>query len=99
MTQSELEQRAGLSHNAVSRIERDEVSPRIETVEKLASAMDLSIEELTFRQPSLRVKEDALRCDDEGLDDLISRLASLPESKRLNLIRVLSELLDMAESE
>lgn len=99
MTQSELEQRAGLSHNAVSRIERDEVSPRIETVEKLASAMDLSIEELTFRQPSLRVKEDAPRRDDDGLDDLISRLASLPESKRLNLIRVLSELLDMAESE
>lgn len=98
MTQSELERRAGLSHNTVSRIERDEVSPRIETVEKLASAMDLSVEQLTFRQPSSQVKEDSYWR--EGLfDELMARLGRLPEAKRHSLMRVLSELLDMAESE
>ena len=98
LTQSELERRAGLSHNTVSRIERGEVSPRLDTVESLAEAMDLSVEELSFRQPSMRVQEDP--SDSKGdFERLKERLDRLPEGKRRNLMRVLSELLDMAESE
>lgn len=98
LTQSELERRAGLSHNTVSRIERGEVSPRLDTVERLAEAMDLSVEVLSFRQPSMRVKEDP--SDYKGdFERLKERLGRLPSGKRQNLMRVLSELLDMAESE
>src|ERR1700693_1448293 len=51
LTQIQLEERAGLAHNAVSRIEKQEVSPRLETVENLASAMGLSVEQLQFGRP------------------------------------------------
>jgi transcriptional regulator with XRE-family HTH domain len=82
----------------VSRIERGEVSPRLDTVESLAEAMDLSVEELSFRQPSMRVKEDP--SDYKGdFERLKERLDRLPSGKRQNLMRILSELLDMAESE
>ncbi len=97
-TQSELELNAGLSHNAVSRIERGEVSPRLDTVERLAAAMDLTVEELSFRQPSMRVKEAPA---DDGVDfeAFRQRMDQLPVEKRLRMLRVLSELLDMIESE
>lgn len=101
MTQSELERRAGLAHNAVSRIERNDVSPRLDTVEKLAAAMELSVEELTFRQPSSRVREDSgdPAHDELELEALMSRMTKLPGPKRQHLARVISDLLDLAESE
>ena len=98
LTQSQLEIRAGLSHNAVSRIERNEVSPRVETVEKLATAMDLSIEELTFRQPASVMDATADYISD-GVGQLVKRLNGLPRTKREKLMGVMKNLIDLAETE
>jgi transcriptional regulator with XRE-family HTH domain len=47
LTQAQLALRASTSQNAVSRLERDEISPSIDTIERLLSAMgerlDLSV--------------------------------------------------------
>jgi transcriptional regulator with XRE-family HTH domain len=51
LSQSEIERRAGLAHNALSRIETGEVAPRLATLERIADALDVSIEQLQFRSP------------------------------------------------
>ena len=57
VTQSELEQKAGLSHNAVSRIECGNVSPRIDTIEHIAQALEVSVEQLQFQSPVTKIVE------------------------------------------
>lgn len=98
MTQSDLESRAGLSHNAVSRIERDEVSPRIETVERLAGALNISVEELTFRRPTSLKEDQEVYCTN-SLEQLVSRLNGMSPSKRDKLIDVMLKLVDLSKSE
>lgn len=51
LSQSEIERRAGLAHNAISRIETGEVAPRLATLESVADALGISIEQLQFRLP------------------------------------------------
>ena len=46
MTQQELAERAGVSQPAIAKIERPGSSPRRATLEKLAGAMGLSVEQL-----------------------------------------------------
>ncbi len=41
LTQAELAKKAGLSTNYISRIERADVSPTVETLEKLAKALKI----------------------------------------------------------
>ena len=97
VTQAELEQKAGLSHNTVSRIECGIVSPRIDTIERISKALDVSIEQLQFQQPHNKVAE---KREDYGGDaqvsELIEALAQVPEHKRANLIRTFIELVRMA---
>jgi transcriptional regulator with XRE-family HTH domain len=95
LTQGELEVRASLSHNAVSRIEKGMVSPRIETVERLARAMDLSVEELEFRSPP----DDKARVSYPTLEELLPRLDELPPGVRENLIRTFHSLVDLVQRE
>jgi transcriptional regulator with XRE-family HTH domain len=54
LSQAVLEQKAGLGHNTVSRIERGESSPTTKTLEKLASALNalkISYEQLILGSP------------------------------------------------
>jgi transcriptional regulator with XRE-family HTH domain len=44
LTQAQLALRAGTSQNAVSRIERDEISPSVDTVRRLLGAMGERLE-------------------------------------------------------
>jgi transcriptional regulator with XRE-family HTH domain len=44
LTQAQLALRAGTSQNAVSRLERDEISPSMDTVERLLAAMGERLE-------------------------------------------------------
>jgi len=44
LTQAQLALRAGTSQNAVSRIERDEISPSVDTVQRLLGAMGERLE-------------------------------------------------------
>jgi len=46
LTQEELAHRAGLSKNAVNRLEVDKAEPRMSTLRKLAKALDVDPAEL-----------------------------------------------------
>jgi transcriptional regulator with XRE-family HTH domain len=46
LTQEELAQRAGLSKNAVNRLEVDKAEPRMSSLRKLAKALDVDPSEL-----------------------------------------------------
>jgi transcriptional regulator with XRE-family HTH domain len=96
LTQIQLEQRAGLAHNAVSRIEKREVSPRLETVESLASAMGLSVEQLQFGQPPRsRTRVNRSRTNERDQDIIIQRLASLSPDKAEGALELIHRFLDL----
>ncbi|MEI6177444.1 MAG: helix-turn-helix transcriptional regulator [Verrucomicrobiota bacterium] len=97
LTQGELEAKAGLAHNAVSRIEKEEVSPRLETVEKLAAAMAISIEQLQFGTPSRALTEEFDDDADAALNRLIKRLKRLPKKDALRAAGTIEAILDLME--
>ncbi len=97
LTQGELEARAGLAHNAVSRIEKEEVSPRLETVEKLGSAMGISIEQLQFGNPQRAVTGDSGQDADAALNRLIKRIKRLPKKDVIRAIGAIDGILDLME--
>ncbi len=47
LTQQELARRAGMTQPALARLEKSESKPRISTLKKIASAMDITLEQLT----------------------------------------------------
>jgi transcriptional regulator with XRE-family HTH domain len=93
LTQAELQTRAGLAHNAISRIETDEVSPRLETLESISSVLQISIEELQFRRPPEMREVKA----EEDVASLALRLQTLPAAKRQELLRAFHALLNTVE--
>ena len=97
LTQGELEARAGLAHNAVSRIEKEEVSPRLETVEKLAGAMGVSIEQLQFGKPQQVVTAESRQDADESLNRLFKRLKALPKKDVIRSVVAIEGILDLIE--
>jgi transcriptional regulator with XRE-family HTH domain len=96
LNQGELEERAGLAHNAVSRIETEKVCPRLETIEAIAIAIGISVEQLQFKRPpdSVVGSIDELDCD-----NLVKRLNSIAPDKRLRLLKTFMELLDLSDGE
>jgi transcriptional regulator with XRE-family HTH domain len=103
MTQSNLEEKAGLSHNAVSRIECGMVSPRIDTIERIAQALDVSVERLQFQTPAPETGRTATKPDpsmeDVPISELIAALNQLPEPKRKQLLRTFLDLIRIAAGE
>lgn len=100
MTQAELEQKAGLGHNAVSRIECEAVSPRIDTIERLANALDLSTEQLQFQKPVNQVQEKVTSFGgSDSIDVLINALEKVPEPKRSRLLKAFMDLIKIAVEE
>jgi UDP-N-acetylglucosamine 1-carboxyvinyltransferase len=59
LTQTQLALRVGTSQNAVSRLERDEISPSLDTVGRLLAAMGERLE-LGVRRIAVDVDEDHL---------------------------------------
>jgi DNA-binding XRE family transcriptional regulator len=47
MTQQELARRAGMTQPALARLEKSESKPRISTLKKIASAMGITLEQIT----------------------------------------------------
>lgn len=83
LTQAGLEQAAGLSHNAVSRIECGSVSPRIDTIERIAQALDISVEQLQFQHPETNIAEaQSIYGADTHVTELVEALDRLPETKK-----------------
>ena len=92
-----MEQRSGLSHNTVSRIECGSVSPRIDTLDRIAQALDVSVEQLQFQQPALKIEETKPIFEvNKKIEDLIAALEQIPEPKRGNLLRTFMDLVRIA---
>ncbi len=81
---------AGPVHNALSRIETGQVSPRLSNIEKIAGALGLSTEELQFRKPP--VAQSGAEAPD--VEALAARLASLDETRRQAVLTAFNILLD-----
>ena len=94
LTQAELETRADLGHNALSRIETGQVSPRLSTVEQIASALDISFEELQLRKPPTASPE----IREENIEALAARLMELDEERRKSVLVAFHTLLDQMET-
>ena len=95
VSQSELEQQAGLSHNAISRIETNAHSPRLETLEKISVALNISLEELQYGLP----KKSNVGDLSEELHEIMDRVALLPTSKRRKAIETFEKILDLNDTE
>ena len=91
LTQYDVESRAGLAHNALSRIEKGLVSPKLETLEKIASAMDLTIEELHLGMPAAAKNANMRQEHIARLNQLIS---VLPLEKQARVIEAICRLLE-----
>jgi transcriptional regulator with XRE-family HTH domain len=96
LNQSQLEARAGLSHNAVSRIEQAQVSPRLETIEAIASALEISVEELQFGQ--IPETLDPESNGSEVLRELEGMLLKLPPDKRWKAMAILRQIVEVMEA-
>jgi len=92
-SQSELERAAGLSHNAISRIENSLVTPRLETIEKIASVLGISVVELQFRIPKSIGKRGEAKPSKE-LDQLVELIRELPDDRQQVVIELMIKLLE-----
>lgn len=100
MTQAELEGRTGLSHNAVSRIECGNVSPKIETLDRISNSLDISIEQLQFQIPPTNIAENQREyVADSQIQKLVSALREIPEPKRGDLLSTFLKLVQIAVGE
>jgi transcriptional regulator with XRE-family HTH domain len=77
-SQERLADEAGLSTNAISRIERGDRGPRLETVAQIATALNMPLSKLVdFGEPaprSSRAKDDLTRSGEQLLEKLSPEL-------------------------
>ncbi len=81
LTQDELGKKAGLSGYTISRIESDQVAPRVSTIRKIAGALGIEPEELAARPkeeypPALEMPDERFEvlvreADESGLSEMM----------------------------
>lgn len=79
LSQEELAEMAGVSRETIHRLEHGEINPHVETVGKLADALQLSVSALL-----------AERASDE-LTELVLRLPSREQENMVVMLRALSD--------
>lgn len=90
LTQAEVERRGGLAHNALSRIETGAVSPKLGTLERIAAALDVSVEELHLRTPP---QGPNLVAERPGIDHLKQLIEALPPERQDAVIGAICQLI------
>lgn len=86
MTQRELADRLHIHHSMVTRWEKGQTTPRDETLERIAAALEVTVEELVEaeRKQPLRLPNPL---DDPELNQLLSQLNAL-EGRDLDALKV-----------
>jgi transcriptional regulator with XRE-family HTH domain len=97
LSQEQLEGKAGLSHNAISRIENGQVSPRLDTLDAIADALEISVEQLQFRRPPTSSTEP--RPVEDDMTELASLLSSVPAAKRAKALETFRKIIELMEDE
>lgn len=85
-TQRELEQRAGLENRNLTRYESDKVRPRLESLTKIAEALEVSVDELTREEPSHQFQ------DKELLNQFLA-VEKMDEKDRFAIKRILQAMI------
>jgi len=91
-SQAEVERRAGLAHNAVSRIENGDVVPRLGTLERIADALEISVEQLQFRSPPAGTGSETGGALLQDVRELLDVIAALPVDRRPGVISLLFQI-------
>lgn len=94
-TQAEVERRGGLAHNALSRIEKGTVSPKLGTLERIANALELSVEELHLRMPPT---SPSFVSDRPSIYQLNQLIEELPQEKQAGVIEAMCRLIAQVKS-
>jgi|GEM_PF-1996181 len=96
LTQSALEEKAGLSHNTISRIECGSVSPRLQTITQISESLGISVEQLQFQEPAPVVAETKAEYGmDPAIVKLISALENVPGAIRGDLLKTFLNLIEI----
>ena len=95
-TQSDLAVQLDIHPSMVTRWERDQVQPRITTLEKIASVLDTTVEEIMAGDYS-RVGSTLREVDDPQLMDLFSQVNKLDPRDREALKTVMEAMLTRAK--
>lgn len=91
-SQAEIERRAGLAHNAISRIENGDVHPRLGTLERIAEALEISVEQLQFRLPPAGSRAEVPKDLPEDVRGLLGAIAELPADRRAEVVSLLCQI-------
>ncbi len=94
LSQAALEEKAGLGHNTVSRIERGESSPTASTVNKIAKALRISYEQLIIGIPPNKKNPEKV-CTYK--DRMLSEIERLSELECRELYPVLEQLVNFSK--
>ena len=87
MSQEELSFRAGISAAHLGQIERAEKKPTLETIGKLADALEISLSELfVFEEVSAPNK---LEIESMVTSKIIAQLAGLTENEQKDILRII----------
>ena len=92
LSQSEIERRGGLAHNAVSRIEKGEDAPRLATLESIADALGINIEQLQFRLPATPQAQGPTKQGAGGSVALMEMIDALPSERRDEVLELLIQV-------
>jgi transcriptional regulator with XRE-family HTH domain len=90
LTQADVERRGGLAHNALSRIETGTVSPKLATLERIAAALELSVEELHLKMPPA---ESSVASGEADIHQLKQLIEDLPPEKQAGVIEAMCRLI------
>ena len=90
LTQAEVERRGGLAHNALSRIETGSVSPKLGTLERIAAALEVNVEELHLRMPPGGAN---IVSETAGIYQLTQLIEGLPSEKQTAVIEAICRLI------
>jgi transcriptional regulator with XRE-family HTH domain len=97
LKQAELERRAGLAHNYISRVETGDVrNPRPDNLERIATVFGISVDALHLKSPGHGVIDEPAGYD---AIELVDRLESLPGPKRAAVVAAFYSLLEQIESD
>jgi len=93
LTQGDLAERLNIHQSMVTRWERDQVQPKSATLERLAEALEASVEEL-FASTEPSVKKTTIRgLENRHLADLLGQVHELDPSDQEALTAVLDAML------
>ena len=91
LTQGELAEMANLKVLQISRIERGETNPRMDTLKKLAVALNCTTDELVFDENERQVPDE--------LKMLLEGMLRLPEEKQKIAVEILEALIMKSDAE